>query len=92
MEIIKRNFALEVMSIKELPNGKKNIFSIKFVDKEGKLRYFPHAVATGAGRMNNYQCRVRGVQPTCPSGNPEGHIYPVRIDRIVEFNSMRVIL
>lgn len=83
---------LEIMSIRETPSGTKNIFSIKFVDKKGVLRFFPNAIATGAGKMDNYEYRLRGIQPTCPSGNPEGHVYPVGIDRIVEFNGMRVIL
>lgn len=92
MKTIKRNLALLEMSIRELPDGKKNIFSIKFCDKKGKLRFFPHAISCGAGRMDNQEHRIRGVQPCCHSGNPQGHVYPIGIDRILEFNQMKVVL
>lgn len=92
MKTIKRNLALLEMSIRELPDGKKNIFSIKFCDKKGILRFFPYAISSGAGRMDNKEHRVRGVRPCSPSGIPQGHVYPVGIDRIQAFNQMKVIL
>lgn len=90
METIKRNLVLKLLAIRETPAGKPHIFSIKFCDKKGKIRFFPHAIATGTGRMDPHENRMRGVQPCCASGNPEGHPYPVSIDRIKEFNQMRV--
>lgn len=66
--------------------GKRRIFSIKFVSLTGKLYYLPNAYAQGAGKMNNKQYRMRGIQPCCVSGNPEGHAYAVRITNIIEYN------
>lgn len=83
---------LKLLSVRETPDGKPHIFSIKFCDKKGTLRFFPSAISCGAGKMDNYENRMRGVQPCCAQGNPEGHVYPVGIDRIVEFNGMRVVL
>lgn len=75
----------------KLQTGKKHIYSIKFADKQGVvIRFFPQAYTTGSGRGNDYVNRMRGVQPCCLQGNPEGHIYPVSIDRIFEFNGMKV--
>ncbi|MDR0830039.1 MAG: hypothetical protein LBN95_08015 [Prevotellaceae bacterium] len=90
---IRRNLMLKEMSIRWLPNGKRNIFSIKFVDKEGKLRFFPQVFATGLS-YSVKDSRQRGVQPCDCKGNPDPntHIYPVGIDRIVKFNNMEVIL
>lgn len=92
METIKRNLMLKLLSIRETPDGKPHIFSVKFWDKNGVIRFFPSAVSCGAGKMDNYRNRMRGVQPCCASGNPEGHPYPVSIDRFFEFNGMRVVL
>ena len=89
-KIIKRNLVLELMAIRETPDGKKHLYSIKFADKQGVIRFFPQAYTTGSGRGNDYVNRMRGVQPCCLQGNPEGHIYPVSIDRIFEFNGMKV--
>lgn len=30
---------LKLLSVRELPNGKPHIFSIKFCDKNGKIRF-----------------------------------------------------
>ena len=54
---------LDDLDIRTLPDGRKRIFSIKFVTKEGKLRFVPQAYACGAGKMNNKQYRLRGIQP-----------------------------
>lgn len=92
MNTIKRNLMLKLLSVRETPDGKPHIFSVKFCDKEGKIRFFPTAISCGAGKMNNYVNRMRGVQPCCAQGNPEGHPYPVSIDRFLEFNNMKVVL
>ena len=92
MGTIKRNLVLKMLAVREKPDGTPHIFSIKFADKKGKLRFFPQAIASGAGRMNEWDNRMRGVQPCCAHGTPEGHVYPVSIDRIVEFNGMTVVL
>jgi hypothetical protein len=88
---IARNIVLKELDIKWLPNGNRHTFSIKFVDKQGKLRFIPKAYSCGL-RMNMKQHRVRGIQPCCQTERPEGHIIPVGIDRIVMYNQMEVIL
>ncbi len=88
---IRRNLMLRELDIKLLPDGSKHIFSIKFVDKEGKLRFVPEAYACGL-RMDMNSHRVRGIQPCCSSGRAEGHPIPVGIDRILQYNLMEVIL
>jgi hypothetical protein len=82
---------LKEMDIRFLPNGNRNVFSIKFVDKSGKLRFIPQAYARGLP-YNVKKARQRGIQPCDCKGHPEGHLYPVGIDSIIMYNSMEVIL
>lgn len=88
---IRRNMVLKEMDIRWLPNGNRNIFSIKFVDKKGKLRFIPQAYMRGL-RYNVKDTRQRGIQPCDCKGNAEGHVYPIGIDRIIMYNGMEVIL
>lgn len=90
-QTIRRNQVLEELDIRTLPDGRKRIFSIKFVTNKGKLIFVPQAYACGAGRMNNKQYRVRGIQPCDCQGNPESHVYPVSIDNIIAYNGRRVV-
>ncbi|MBQ8223986.1 MAG: hypothetical protein IJZ86_01285 [Bacteroides sp.] len=91
METIRRNQVLDELDIRTLPDGRKRIFSIKFVTKEGKLVFFPQAYACGAGKMNHKQYRLRGIQPCDCQGNPELHVYPMCIDSIIGYNGKRVV-
>lgn len=91
MEQITRQQVLDELDIRTLPDGRKRIFSIKFVTAAGKLIYLPQAYACGAGRMNNKQYRVRGIQPCDCKGNPEGHVYPMKIDSIIKYNGKQVV-
>lgn len=91
MEEIKRNQMLADMDIRLAMNGKRRTFSIKFVGRNGKLYYFPNAFACGVANTNMKKARVRGVQPCDCQGNPEGHIYPVGIDFIIEFKGKKII-
>lgn len=91
MNTITRNQVLDELDIRTLPDGRKRIFSIKFVTAKGKLHFFPQAYACGAGKMNNKQYRVRGIQPCDCQGNPELHVFPVCIDYILAFNGKRVV-
>lgn len=88
---IYRRIMLDVMDVRRKPDGKVAIHSIKFVDKSGKLRFFPQCFVCGAGRMDNKRYRVRGVQPCDCKGNAEGHVYPVNIYSIVWFDKKEVI-
>ena len=47
-----RSQVLDELDVRFRPDGRRRIFSIKFVTAEGKLIYFPQAYACGAGRMN----------------------------------------
>lgn len=89
---IRRNLVLADMDIRTDCMGKRRIFSMKFVSKEGKVYFFPQAYACGAGKMNNKEYQLRGVQPCDCKGIPEGHPYPVDIDLILEYNKQKVIL
>lgn len=86
---IRRNMVLRELSVKFLPNGKRAIFSIKYVDAKGKLRYIPQAFATGLP-WSLIENRQQGIQPCDCRANPEGHILPVGIDAILMYNGMEV--
>ena len=88
---IRRADVLREYDIKESPSGKQLVFSIKFVKKSGELVFLPRAVATGLP-WNLAENRQRGVIPVDASGEKIWHIYPVRIDNILEWNGNRVIL
>jgi len=82
---------LKELDIRWLPNGNRNIFSMKYVKKSGEIRFIPQAYACGLPydmRSN----RQRGLQPCDCGGNKEGHVLPVGIDRIIMYNNMEVIL
>lgn len=81
---------LQMLDIRSHPDGRPMIYSVKFVQKNGKLRFFPQAIVCGAGRMNNKAFRVRGFQPCDCKGFPEDHVYPVIIDNILEFCGRKV--
>jgi hypothetical protein len=83
---------LKDLDIRLTPENTHRIFSIKFVSGEGKLYFIPQAYCRGAGRMNMKEFRFRGIQPCDCKGNPEGHVYPVSIDNILEYNRLKVIL
>ncbi len=86
---IRRNLALKQYEVKETPNGKQTIFSVKFVKKDGELVFMPRAVAAGL-KMNMKENRMRGVLPVDANGNACGHVTPVHIDGLIEWNGMAV--
>lgn len=90
-ETVRRSQVLDELDIRVLPDGRKRVFSIKFVTKEGKLYYFPRAFSCGAGRMNQREYRMVGIRPCDCQGNPEGHVTPVVIDNILQFDGRRVV-
>ena len=61
METIRRNLALADMDIRTDERGRRRIFSIKFVSKEGKVYFMPQAYACGAGRMNMKEYQLRAA-------------------------------
>jgi len=88
---IRRADVLREYDIKETPAGKQVVFSIKFVAKTGELVFMPRAVASGLP-WNLKINRQRGVLPVDVKGEKTGHVYPVRIDNIIEWNGKKVIL
>lgn len=88
---IRRADVLREYDIKEDSKGRQVVFSIRFIKINGESVYLPRAVATGLP-WNVKDSRMRGVRPVDASGDKAGHIYPVRIDNIVEWNGNSVIL
>ena len=89
VESIRRNLVLKEFEIRETPQGKQIVFSIKFVKKDGELVFIPRAVATGL-KMNMKENRMRGVLPVDENGNACGHVTPVSIDSLIEYNGIKV--
>ncbi len=89
MPQIKRVQALREMEIKETPDGKAITFSIKFIKKDGEVVFMPRAIATGL-RYNMKKHMHRGVLAVDEKLDAIGHIYPVHIDNILEFNGNKV--
>lgn len=81
---------LDDMDVRYDRYGKRRTFSMKFVSLQGKLYFIPRAFAQGAGKMDNKRHRMRGIQPCCASGLPEGHAIAVRITNILEYNGRPV--
>lgn len=93
MKEMKRHDMLRMLDVRYAPNGKPIVYSAKFVQVDGKLRFFPQCIVSGAGRMNNKEFRVRGLQPCDCNGVPDpgSHPVPVRIFNITEFNGYKII-
>lgn len=88
---IRRNKVLKYLDIKETPSGEQNTFSIVFIKKDGERVFLPRSVATGLP-FSLKTNRMRGVMPVDSEGEKTGHVYPVNIDNILEFNAMEVML
>jgi hypothetical protein len=88
---IRRNYALREYDIKETPQGRQKTFSIKFLKKNGELVFLPKAVASGLS-MNMKDNRMRGVVAIDDRGDKIGHVYPVNIDLIIEWNDKQIVL
>ena len=88
---IRRADFLREYDIKETPQGKPVTFSIKFISKSGENIFLPRAIACGL-KYNLSLNRHRGVMPVDAKGEKNGHVYPVLIDNVIEWNNNRVIL
>jgi hypothetical protein len=86
---IYRNVALKEYDVKETPDGKPITFSIKFVKKNGELVFIPRALAAGL-RFNVKDNRMRGVLPVDMNNEPSGHVTPVHIDGLIEWNGKKI--
>ena len=85
-ESIYASTMLADLDIREDRYGNKRLFSVKFCTKDGKLYFVPQAFATGCKGMDMKRLRYRGVQPCDCKGHPEGHVIPVKITNIMEYN------
>ena len=88
---IRRIDMLREYDIKTNPQGNQITFSIRFIKIDGESVFLPRAIATGLN-MNVAKNRMRGVRPVNSKLDPIGHIYPVRIDNIIEWNEKQVTL
>jgi hypothetical protein len=70
--------------------GHRRVFSVKLVTTTGKLYYLPQAYSCGCKGMDMKACRFRGVQPCDCKSNPEGHVIPVKITNIIEYNGHKI--
>jgi len=77
------------MDEKTTPNGKKKVFSIKFVQKDGTVRFFNRAVNCGL-KINMKEQAMRGILPVDSNIKPIDHPHPVKIWSIIEFNGYEV--
>lgn len=77
--------------IKETPQGKQVVFSIRFIKTNGESVFLPRAVACGLP-YSLKENRMRGVVAVDMKGDKIGHPYPVSIDLITEWNGLKVIL
>ena len=66
---------------KELPDKSIKTFSVKFVDKSGKVRYIKRGRKIGL-RFSMKDNDMKAVQPVDRHGNDIGHVYPVWIHAI----------
>lgn len=82
---------LKALDIKEGPGGDQVTFSIVFIKKDGERVFIPRAVSTGLPYSLSVN-RLRGVLPINANGEKVGHVYPVCIDNILEYNSLEVLL
>ena len=88
---IRRADALREMETREKSTGKACHFSVQFYLKNGEMVSLPRAVVRGL-RADMKSNRLRGIQPVDSKGEPIGHIYPVSIDNLREFNGKQVVI
>ncbi|MBT3244829.1 MAG: hypothetical protein HN352_16910 [Bacteroidetes bacterium] len=88
---IRRNLVLKQLDIKENSDGTQVVFSIVFITKQGQRVFLPRAIVTGLPYSVSIH-RQRGILPVDQHGDKTGHVYPVGIDNLIEFNSMEVML
>jgi predicted metal-dependent enzyme (double-stranded beta helix superfamily) len=89
METITRAEVLQELEIKETATQKLKVFAISFYKKDGELVFLPRAASCGLA-MNMHKHRMRGIIAIDTEGNRYGHVYPVCIDNIREFNAKQV--
>jgi hypothetical protein len=87
--MIHRSDVLKEWRIREDDRQNRIQFSVKFFTMDGRVRFFPRAIAMGVNG-NMKKNRLIGCMPVDKDGNKLGHITPVNIDFILEFNGQKV--
>lgn len=82
---------LKDLDIRTDESGAQRVFSVAFIKQDGQKVFFPRAIATGL-RMNMKENRVRGILPVDDKLEATDHVYPVGIDRFIEYNGMEITL
>lgn len=85
----RRLYVLQEMEIRETPRHEPVYFSISFYKANGELVFIPRAQTVGL-KFSMKTHRARGVQAYDAQGFPYGHVTPVCIDNIREFNGEKV--
>lgn len=80
---------LAEMDMAVKPDGSANTFSIRFVKQNGESVFVFRAIKSGL-KMNLKKHAMRGVRPVDKMLNTIGHVYPVWIWAITEFNGHKV--
>jgi hypothetical protein len=89
MSTVSRAQVLTEMEMRETANKKRVFYSMQFYKENGEVVTVPRAHTCGLA-YNMRDNRQRGVQPVDVNGKKSGHVYPVSIDNIREFNGMRI--
>ena len=88
---VKLSRVLNEIDVAVLPDSTQHSFSIRFIKSNGESVFLNRAVKTGLN-FNLKKNAMRGFRPVDANLNPIGHIYPVSIWHIVEFNQQIVCL
>ena len=86
----KLNAVLAEINEKFYPNSVRKVFSIKFITKTGLFIYLPRAIAVGL-KANMKSNDLKAIQPVNINNEPFGHVYPIWIHAIIEFNDKPII-
>ena len=83
------NLVLADMDERTLPSGKTKTFSIRFCTSKGELVYLHRAISCGL-RFDMKKHDYKAVQAVDALCRPSGHVYPVWIHSIFEYNDNSV--
>lgn len=86
---IRRSEVLTEISVHETAGKKIKTFSIQFYKKNGEVIFFKNAKSCGL-KFSMKNNRMRGIQQVDEMGESIGHVTPVSIDNIREYNGIRV--
>jgi len=85
------NAVLNEWDEKTLPNGARKYFSVRFINKSGELQYIQRGYACGLPNNIMTKFDYKAVQPVDLKNKEIGHVTPVWIHAIIEFNNNPVL-